>query len=354
MELALGTEPTRTYLAFELAQGARKLVNDVMLTKAGEDVVITADTSSDWRVVEATAQAAFAAGARPTVVWYESRPDAVMEPPAPVAGAIREADVWIEYAVAYLLHTKAYKQALAQGCRYICLTGMDVDMMVRTVAQVDYPKMIDLSHVLGRLILGADQIRVTSPGGTDLVATMGGRPMRYSGKLADTPGEPIMLGGQISWCPLEETIEGTVVFDGAIWPPKELGLLRSPVSLTLEKGRVTEIKGGHEAKTFERWFASIGNPNIYRLAHYSLGFNPGVTRCTGRIVEDERVFGCIEFGIGSQGQQITGSGWDAGGHTDGIVLNPSIYLDGQAIEEEGHYVHPDLVAACQSLGVPGY
>lgn len=354
MELALGTEPTRTYLAFELARGARQLVEDVMLTRPGEQVVITADTSSDWRVVEATAQAAFTAGASPTVVWYESRPGAVMEPPRPVAGAIREADVWIEYAVAYLLHTEAYKRALEGGCRYICLTGMDVDMMVRTIAQVDYPKMIELSHVLGGLIAQADQIRVTSPAGTDLLATMGGRKMRYSGKLADTPGEPVMLGGQISWCPLEETIEGTVVFDGAVWPPKELGGLHSPIQLTLQQGRVTKVEGGHEAKVLERWFASVDNPNIYRLAHYSLGFNPGVMQCTGRIVEDERVFGCIEFGIGSQGKQIGGPGWDAGGHTDGVVLNPSIYLDGQAIEEEGRYVHPDLVAACQALGVAGY
>ncbi len=35
-----------------------------------------------------------------------------MEPPPPVAGAIRHADVWIEYAVAYILHTQAYKEAL--------------------------------------------------------------------------------------------------------------------------------------------------------------------------------------------------------------------------------------------------
>ncbi|MDH7484775.1 MAG: hypothetical protein QHJ81_00690 [Anaerolineae bacterium] len=354
MELALGTELTRTYLAFEVARGARQLIEDIMLTKPGEEVVITADTSTDWRVVEATAQAAFAAGATPTVVWYESRPNAVMEPPKAVGGAIRHADVWIEYAVAYLLHTEAYKRALEQGCRYICLTGMDVDMMVRTIAQVDYPKMIELSHVLGGLIAQADHIRVTSPAGTDLSARMGGRKIRYSGKLADTPGEPIMLGGQISWCPLEESIEGVIVFDGACWPPRELGLLRSPIKLTLEKGRVTKVEGGHEARTLERWFASIGNPNIYRLAHYSLGFNPGVTRCTGRIVEDERVFGCIEFGIGSQGKQIGGLTWDAGGHTDGIVLNPSIYLDGRPLEEEGRYVHPDVVAACRELGVPGY
>lgn len=354
MELAFGTEPARSYLAFELALGTRKLVENVMLTRAGEQVVITADTSSDWRVVEATAQAAFAAGATPTVVWYESRHDALIEPPKPVAGAIREADVWIEYAVAYLLYTEAYKQALEQGCRYICLAGMDVDMIVRTIAQVDYPKMITLSHVLGGLIAQADHIRVTSPAGTDLVATMGGRKIRYSGKLADTPGDPTMLGGQISWCPLEETIEGTIVFDGAVWPPRELGLLRHPIRLTLEKGQVTQVEGGAQAKLLERWFAAIGNPNIYRLAHYSLGFNPGVTRCTGRIVEDERVFGSIEFGIGSQGKQLGGLTWDAGGHTDGIVLDPSIYLDGKAIEEEGVYVHPDLVAVCRDLGVQGY
>jgi len=354
MELAIGTEPTRTYLAFELARGARKLIEDIMLTEPGEQVVITADTSSDWRVVEATAQAAFAASATPTVVWYESRPDAVIEPPPPVAGAIREADVWIEYAVAYLLHTEAYKRSLERGCRYICLTGMDVEMMVRTIAQVDYPKLIKLSHVLGGLVAKADTIRVTNPAGTDLRGVMGGRKIRYSGKLADTPGEPIMLGGQISWSPLEDTIEGTLVFDGALWPPRELGILRSPIKLTVEKGRVAKVEGGSEAKVLERWFSSIDNPNIYRIAHYSLGFNPGVTRLTGRIVEDERVFGCIEFGIGSQGVQIGGECWDAGGHTDGIVLNPSIYLDDEPIEVEGTYVHPDIVAACQELGVGGY
>ncbi len=354
MEFSMGTEPTSRYLAFELGLAARKLVEEVMLVKKGEDVVITADTSSDWRVVEATAAAVMAAGASPTVVWYESRPSAVIEPPRPVAGAIRESDVWIEYAVSYILHTPAYKRALQAGTRYICLTGMDVDMMVRTVGQVDYPKMIELGKALGALIHGADEIRVTSPAGTDLVARMGGRPIRYSGKLADTPGEPIMLGGQISFCPLEDTIEGTLVFDGALWPPKELGLLKEPVRLTLKNGRVTRISGGREAAVLERWLKGFGDPNMYRLAHYSLGFNPGVQAPTGRIVEDERVFASIEMGLGSQGAQIGGETWDAAGHTDGVVLNPSIILDGEPIEENGVYIHPQLVKLCKEMGVPGY
>ncbi|MFV2043485.1 MAG: hypothetical protein ACC700_09675 [Anaerolineales bacterium] len=354
MSPAIGTESTEKYMSFELTRGARTLVEEVMLAKPGEDLVITADTASDWRVVEATAKAAYAAGVTPTVVWYESRSTSGIEPPAPVAGAVRQADIWIEYAVAYTLYTPAFFAALENKVRYICLTGMDTDMMVRTIASVDYPKVIDLSHVLGRLVGQANQIRVTSPAGTDLSATLGGRKIRYSGKLADTAGEPIMLVGQITWNPIEDTIKGTLIFDGAVWPPPELGKLNAPIRLTIEKGCVAKVEGGHEAKVLGRWFASFDNSNIYRLAHYSLGFNPGVTSITGRIVEDERVFGGIEFGIGTQGKQIGGLGWDAGGHTDGVVLNPSIYLDGEAIEEEGHYVHPDIVAACRALGVEGY
>ena len=77
----------------------------------------------------------------------------------------------------------------------------------------------------------ADEVVIKSPVGTNLTAYNRGRKVRQSGKLADTPGEPIMLGGQVSWCPMEETINGLLVFDGALWPPAEIGLLSSPVNL---------------------------------------------------------------------------------------------------------------------------
>ena len=354
MLLSLGTEPRTEYLKFELAAGARKLVEQVMLVKPGECVAITADTSSDWRVVEATAQAVFAAGGVPTILWYETRPTAVIEPPRPVAAAVEAADVWIEFAVAYILHTDAFRNALKRGCRYICLTGMDVDMMVRTIARVNYPKMLEMGATLKKILEGGKTVRVTSPAGTDLRGYQEGRRVRQSGKLADTKGESIMLGGQVSWCPVEETIAGRLVFDGALWPPMELGALREPVVLEISEGRIVEISGGPEASVFRRWLEGFGDPNMFRLAHFSLGFNPGVTRITGRIVEDERVFGCIEMGIGSQGASIGGRCWKAASHTDGIVLNPTIYLDDEVIEKDGVYVHPDVVALCRELGVPGY
>lgn len=163
-----------------------------------------------------------------------------------------------------------------------------------------------------------------------------------------------MMCGQISWCPIEETINGKLVFDAAIFPPTDMGILSGNVELTLEEGRVTKIEGGKDAQRFQAWLESFDDPNMFRLAHYSLGFNPGVTEATGRIVEDERIFGCMEFGIGSQGKMIRGSYWTAASHTDGVVSKPSIILDGVTLEEKGKYVDPELVEICKKMGAAGY
>ncbi|AJE43002.1 M29 family metallopeptidase [Streptomyces nodosus] len=354
MEMFSRLEPRPEYLGFELALAARKLVEEVMLVKPGEHVVLTGDTSSDRRVVEATAQAVAAAGAHPVIVWSETLPSSSMEPPRPVAGAIAHADVWIEFAVSYLMHSDAFRAAMANGCRYTNLTAMDVHMLVATVGRPDFQGVMKLGKALVRLLEAADEVRITSPNGTDLVGRNGDRPINLRGKPAEKPGETVMLSGQISWNPLEETQDGVLVFDGALWPPDQLGLLRSPVRLTVEKGVVTEIEGDRDADVFRTWMASWDDPNMYRVAHWSLGFNPGVLAPTGRIVEDERVFGCVELGIGTKGAWIGGEPWVAAAHTDGSIVGPSIYLDGECIEQEGVYVHPELVEICRELGVEGY
>jgi leucyl aminopeptidase (aminopeptidase T) len=343
------------YMSFELARGALTLARDVMLIKPGENVVITGDSSTDRRVVEAAANAVFAIGGQPTVIYYPTAPNSCMEPYAPIAAAVAASDVWIEFTYSYVMHSPCFRAALAAGCRYICLTGMDVMMMVRTISRVDYGLVIELGEALLRHIQAADEVIVRGASGTDLKGYNRGRRVRLSGKRATEKGYPVMLAGQISWCPIEETIEGTLAFDGALWPPLSLGKLSSPVAMTLKDGRVSDIRGGHDAEVFKRWMESLNDPeNMYRLAHYSLGFNPGVTAITGRIVEDERVFGCIEFGIGSQGKSIMGREWAAAGHTDGIVLNPTIILDGEVYEEDGVYRHPEVRELCKKLGVSGY
>jgi hypothetical protein len=46
--------------------------------------------------VKATANVVYTAGAIPAIIWYETRPTPVMEPPKLVGGVVENADVWIE------------------------------------------------------------------------------------------------------------------------------------------------------------------------------------------------------------------------------------------------------------------
>ena len=174
MELVLGTETTNEFYTFELMAAAQKLLGQIMLTKPDEEVAITLDTAGDWRVAKAAAQAAYALGAKPTLILYQTQPDAQMEPPAPVGLAVAGADVWIDFAVQYILYTAARKKATEAGCRHACMAGMDVETLVRTIGRVDYPKMMAVGDELARLHNESKTIRVQCAQGTDLYAELDG------------------------------------------------------------------------------------------------------------------------------------------------------------------------------------
>lgn len=343
----LGTEPRDEYYSFELALAAQTLVTEVRPVEAGQQVLITADTASDERVVGATAQAVYAAGGIPTVVRYPTLSEPMQDPPAPVARAATGADIWIDFSVAYQLYSPAYRAALEEGCIYVCLTGMDVDMMVRTIGRASYGRMQEMATLLYQMSQAAETIRVTNPAGTDAIMRVDKAGDPFWEPPPEEGGWAQMLGGQSGYMFHRESFEGVLVFDGTLWPPVELGLLRTPVRLTVDGGYVKNIEGDVEATIFDRWLGGVGHPAAYLMDHACYGFNPGVVRPSGRILEDERVFGCMQFGVGAP---QCGSP----AHTDGVTLNASVWLDDEQIEEEGRYVHPELVALCRAMGTKGY
>ncbi len=335
----------------ELAKAADIIMRDLLSLKTGEDCVIVADTESDHRVVEATARAGHTLGADITVIWYAAPPDVGEKAKIPrsATAALANTDVVLEFCRKYLLYSESWKQFMTAGVRYLCLPGMDTGMAVRTIANVDFPLAVELGDKLAELTRKAHEMRITTPTGMDLFQPLDpNRPVDHDSGKADKPGA-YFLGGQISWIPVEDKTKGTIIFDGSVWPPDELGLLASPIKLKIEEGRVVEIKGGREAKIFEKWMASWEDPNMYNISHGCYGANPGA-KLTGNILEDERVFGCVEFGLGFQDPAWGGRGSPAKSHTDGICLNASVWLDGVQIEQEGKYVHPELVEICKALG----
>ena len=190
------------------------------------------------------------------------------------------------------------------------------------------------------LTKAADHVRITTPAGCDIEFNhQPGRDFYTSnGMVGD--GEWKMMEGQISWSPIFDSINGIIVFDGSINPP--IVLLRDPIILTFEKGYVKKIEVGNEARQLEDWIKDFNDPDMYRVAHLSYGFGPGA-KLTGDVVEDERVWGSTEWGLGNVGPQLVSdlpAGLDAASHTDGICMNSTVWLDGVLFLEDGVVVGP--------------
>ncbi|WP_419946715.1 hypothetical protein [Candidatus Poriferisodalis sp.] len=327
--------------AAELQQAARVLVTEVRPVAPGDRVLITADSKADLQVARATRAAVQAAGAIPTVLSY---PAGTPVGPAPeaVTAAATQAQHWINFSVGYHLYSDAYEAAIANGCIYVELTGMDADMMIRTIGRVDNALLERVKTLLYRRSQAVEAVRLTSPAGCDVIMTVDPAGDHFWEDPPADGGWPQMLGGQSGCMVFRESVNGTLVFDGAAWPPDSLGLLERPIVMTVADGYVTHFSGGPEAELYEQWLRSFGNAEALMFDHFCYGFNPGVPRPTGRILEDERVFGCVQIGIGA-----TELGSPT--HSDGVVLAPSVWLDDHQIQADGAYVDPEIAALTDRL-----
>jgi leucyl aminopeptidase (aminopeptidase T) len=342
---------------YELSKAADILARELFGLKPGETFMITADTGSDARVVDATASAAFTVGAKPMVIWLASplgvgKAADPMLPIESLTGALLGADAWGEFNNQWLLYSTPYERVVKENTklRYLNLVGMDVDMMIRLVGRVDYPVLSKFLKRAYELTREAEHMRWTTPAGCEVEFDMSTDPnylLDWDNGYADTPGVH-MLAGQIGWPPVLDSINGLIVFDGSVNPP--CGKLKEPVSLTIEKGKVVKIDGGPQAREFESWLAGFNDPMMYQLAHACWGFHPGA-RLTGNVVEDERVWGATEWGLGNIGScVIAPDGIPAASHTDGICLNTSAWLDGKQLLDEGRIVDEELAVLARDLG----
>lgn len=334
-------------LEFELQKSADRLIKEILRVKEGETVTITADTWSDERVVNATAASVFSAGAKPLVIWTAT-PGGVGKaadddlPVEALGAALSKTDVWIEYNKQWLLYSTPFEIAFENNdkIRYINLVEMNPDLMMRNIGGVEIPLLSEFMHKFADMNKKTKEYRVETPAGTNLTfRTNPNHLVCCDAGDASKPGMA-MMPGQINIVPEFGTVNGTLVFDGSLVPPCRL--LEEPVRLTIENSRIVDIQGGRQAEEFAEWIKSIGDENMYKLAHMAYGLNPGA-KLTGDIVEDERVWGCVEWGIGYVSPiDAPPAGQDAKSHTDGICLNASIWLDGVQVLDKGRFVYPEF------------
>lgn len=341
-------------LDYEMIRAAQTIVRDLALVKPGERVAITGDTLADPRVLDAVAGQVFAAQAKPLVLRYAT-PHGVgkaADPDIPyeaIGSAIGNCDVWLEFGYNWILYSSAQEIALSinKNLRHVCMTGMDASMMSRLVGDVDFPLLAQFQEKVTAMTKAAKHVRMSNPSGTELEFDNDHEcPFYNEMGIADKPGSAY-LSGQICWFPINSSLNGTLVFDGSISPSN--GIVKTPVVLTIENGYIKQVSGGQDAETFRKWVESFNDPLMYRMAHVCYGFHPNAKLC-GNCVEDERIWGSTEWGLGYLPvADAPPEGINAASHSDGIVLNSSVWLDGVQVLDEGKVVHPDLIEMAQRL-----
>lgn len=340
----------------ELFKAAYKTVKEIVRVKRGENLLITIDSISDFRVAEEMAKAGEALGAKVMVAWhstpkgYGKATDPYL--PRPLVAACPEADAWIELNNQWLLYGTAWERAVTNGrTRNLMLGGLSTDQLIRCVGEVDIDAQIAFQEKVVDITRRARKMKITNAAGTEVEFENEPKRPFANEHIADTPGGHF-LTGQIGWAPREESINGILAFDGAISGGGEadIGRVSEPVIYEVEKGRIRDIRGGKEARIVKKWFEKLNDPNMYTAAHVCYGFNPNA-RLGASTTEDERVWGCTEWGFGYQGPMYSGGKPRvAASHIDGISLECSVSCDGKAVTRDGEVVHPELAELARACG----
>jgi leucyl aminopeptidase (aminopeptidase T) len=271
---------------------------------------------------------------------YASRP--LKGFPAPLAAALEEADVscYAATAAPRELRARIMMTDIVNRCRIRHAHMVTIsERVMREGMRADFPQVDALSRWLRERAREAREIRVTSPAGTDLVATFSPsiQWLVTSGMIsADVWGN--LPGGEVFTCP--ERVDGTYVCDGVLgdWLGAEVGILReTPLAVTVENSRIVEVTC-RRSEVRDAFLDYISHdPNGDRLGEFAFGTNLAVRDVIGEILQDEKMIG-VHIAFGHPYGEHTGAAWTAGTHIDLVGCGSSAWLDGEGVMEEGRYL----------------
>ncbi|NLV05325.1 aminopeptidase [Haloarcula rubripromontorii] len=247
------------------------------------------------------------------------------EPPAPVAGAMATADVVLAPTTKSLSHTEARTDANEAGARVATLPGISEGVFLMGL-DADYHRIEQHCEDVLAQVEDAEEIRVTSPQGTDITFGIGAREWHMDTGIVHEPGEMSNLpAGEVFLAP--ETADGTFVVDGTMRPHGKLDGKR--LTFEVEDGYVTDIDDPDIRAQVEDAADEVGR-DAYNLAELGIGTNVAVTELVGSVLLDEKAGGTVHIAIGDD--HAMGGDVHAPIHLDGILTEPTVYADGEVID----------------------
>lgn len=330
---------------------SKYLIEEMFQVKPGETIAITADIGSNKETVEAIAAAAQNAGGLPLVMYIpqaENDSQAGMKdwPSDALTAALCQVDVWIEANSVVLLYSDIWETALKENkkIRYLIIAESSIESLDRVFTGFDIQKLKKLLTNVTEMVRQANKVHIISDNGTDVSYEID---RNYAFDFDDGDYSKPKFGtapGFVNVVPKLNSMNGSIVFDHLQHVSED-----NQLKFIMKNGSINEVLG-EGAEKFKSYLASFNDENMYKISHNMIGLNPKVRRITGELVEDERIWGGVDFGFGhTSAMDMPPHGQEAASHFDGVVANVSLFFDDIQILDKGKICHPQLKVIAENL-----
>ena len=227
-----------------------------------------------------------------------------------------------------ITHTNAKKEAVKAGVRIATMPGITEEIFRKGAMTADYGRVMELTNKVTELLTKAKTARIEKAGHI-LTLDLNGRPgipspgvYREKGQAGNLPS------GEAYIAPIENGSNGTMLIDGSM---VGVGLLSSPLTVTVKNGKLQSIEGADADKLS----ILLRNESNRTLCELGIGTNYAA-QLIGVILEDEKAYHTVHIAFG------TNSGFGgtnkADCHMDGIIKDPTLYLDEQLVMKDGEFM----------------
>jgi len=247
------------------------------------------------------------------------------EPPATVTQAMKASDIVIAPTYYSLTHTKARIEAGKAGVKVVTMPDISEFSFTKGGLTANYWKVKRLTENMFSAVRHAHNIEVKSENGTDVKFSVVDREWKKDTGIIHKQSEIGNLpGGEVFIAPIENSINGTIVFDS-------FKLSDNGLKLIVKDGKVVKTVGN--AEKLMKIFEEFGE-KAKQIAEFGIGTNYKA-KIIGNTLEDEKVLGSVHFALGSNSS--FGGKNKLQFHKDGVISKPTVMIDNKLIIENGKW-----------------
>lgn len=328
-----------------IEEGVRQAVDNCLRVQAGEQVVIITDRQT---LAIGAALRTYIEGIADDIEFFVmedfgTRP--IDFPPA-MKEALSQADVSIYAAQGAKGELQSFRRWMLETIeantklRHAHMIGITPEIMQDGMCS-DYREIQRVSERVYERVCEAREIRVVTARGNDFTATFSPELNWIVSDGDIQPGRWKNLpDGEVFTSPVD--VEGTVIIDGCLgdfFAERYRSLEETPVRVDVTGGRAIPESlecqnSALRAELAEYLFET--DENSHRVGEFAIGTNTGLTRLIYNLLQDEKFPG-VHIAFGSPLPAKTGATWNSKAHVDGVLIRPTIAVDGAVLMDAGRF-----------------